>query len=210
MSQFYDQIKYFNKGFRALADSVIALGKKLTTGLGKYPVVQTTGAVPALSATAVHAAVTLADGATTLVTTAITHPTVYRALSVKGNQAGVAGDVVITGTDWAGRVISDTIALADNGTVEGVKPFATVTSILLPARVAAGDTVSVGICDKLGLYRAIAAAGDVVEVARKASAAAEYTIEATGTVNATYGTVKQGTQVTASDSFEIHYLSSEL
>ena len=77
-------------------------------------------AVPAATAIAVHAAITLADGSTTVVTTAITNPTKYRVLSVTGNQAGVAGDVVITGTDWGGHNITDTIVANGGNTVNGV------------------------------------------------------------------------------------------
>jgi hypothetical protein len=65
--------------------------------------------------------------------------------------ASLTGNVVITGTDIRGKVITDTIALNNNATVDGVKAFKTVTSILLPARVTAGDTVSIGITVKMGL-----------------------------------------------------------
>jgi hypothetical protein len=49
--------------------------------------------------TYVHAAVTLANGETTTVTTGITDPDVPRILSVTGNDENVAGDVVFTGTN---------------------------------------------------------------------------------------------------------------
>ena len=51
----------------------------------------------AVSATAIHAAVTLADGEETEVTDEITNPDVPRVLAVKGNAAGITGDVVIEG-----------------------------------------------------------------------------------------------------------------
>jgi len=107
----------------------------------------------AASATAVHAAVTLADGATTLVNTLITNPDFARVLSITGAMAGgsLTGNVVITGVNIRGEVITDTIALNDNATVNGLKAFRAITSILLPARVTVGDTVSIGISDKLGL-----------------------------------------------------------
>lgn len=114
------------------------------------------------SATAVHAAVTLADGAPTTVTTAITNPDVPRTVTVKGNAAGIAGDVVITGTNILGAVITDTIALNAATEVEGVKAFKTVTSILLPARTTAGDTVSVGWAKKFGLPHIVAFASMVL------------------------------------------------
>ena len=122
--------------------------------LGKaYVVVQNWTAPDAPSATAVHAAVTLADGATTTVTTSITNPDFPRIITAKGAMAGgsLTGNVVITGTNIRGEAITDTIALNNNGEIAGVKAFKTISSILLPARVSAGDTVSIGISDKLGL-----------------------------------------------------------
>lgn len=107
---------------------------------------------PALqTATYVHAAVTLGTGVTTTVTTAITNPDFPRNVTIKGNQGGIAGNVVITGTNFAGDVITDTIALNGANEVAGVKAFRTVTSILLPARTQAGDTVSIGVGVKFGL-----------------------------------------------------------
>ena len=107
----------------------------------------------AASATAVHAAVTLGNAVTTTVTTSITDPDFPRVLSITGAMTGgsLTGNVVITGTDIRGNSITDTIALNNNGTVDGIKAFKTVTSILFPARVTSGDTVSIGISDKLGL-----------------------------------------------------------
>jgi hypothetical protein len=107
----------------------------------------------AASDTAVHAAVTLGNGVTTTVNTNITNPDFARALTIKGAMSGgsLTGNVVITGTDIRGNAISNTIALNDNATVIGTKAFKTISSILLPARVTAGDTVSIGISDKLGL-----------------------------------------------------------
>lgn len=62
-----------------------------------------------------------------------------------------AGNVVINGTNVNDDVITETIAL--NGTTEvvGAKAFKTITSVVLPARLNADDTVSVGIGSKLGL-----------------------------------------------------------
>lgn len=103
------------------------------------------------SNTSVHAAVTLGAAAQD-VTTAITNPTVPRNIIVKGNAAGIAGDVVITGTNYAGDAITETIALNGATAVAGAKAFKTVTKISLPAKTAeSGDTVSVGTGEVLGL-----------------------------------------------------------
>jgi len=105
----------------------------------------------AISATAVHAAIALTAEAQEI-TANITNPDVPRTVTVKGNASGIAGDVVVHGTDIEGGVISDTIALNGATEVEGTKAFATVTKFDLPAETHAGtDTVSVGIAKKFGM-----------------------------------------------------------
>lgn len=105
----------------------------------------------AASNTGVHTAVALTAEAQD-VTTEITNPAVPRNLIVKGNAEGIAGDVVIEGTNIAGEEITETIALDGATAVEGAKAFKTVTKITLPAETHEGtDTVSVGWGDKLGL-----------------------------------------------------------
>lgn len=103
------------------------------------------------SNTGVHAAIALTN-AIQQVAAAITNPAVPRNIIVKGNAAGIAGNVVIHGTSYGGEVISETIALDGANAVGGNKAFKTVTRIDLPVETHAGtDTVSVGWGDKLGL-----------------------------------------------------------
>lgn len=87
----------------------------------------------------------------TVVITGIAQPDVPRTLTIKGNQASQAGNVVIVGTDAAGQPITDTIALNATTEVEGALAFRTVTEITLPVLTTAGDKVSVGWGKKLGL-----------------------------------------------------------
>ena len=107
----------------------------------------------AASATAIHAAVTLADGETTKVTTEITDPDYPRTLSITGSASGITGNVVITGMNYSGEAITDTIASSGSSTVNGVKAFKTITDITLPARNAESDTISIGTTVYLGLNR---------------------------------------------------------
>lgn len=118
---------------------------------------------PALqTATYVHAAVALTASPQT-VTTAITNPDVPRIVTVKGNAGGIAGNVVITGTNINGAVITDTIALSGSSEVVGTKAFKTVTSIALPVETNAGtDTVSVGVGVKIGFPVIISNTGLVI------------------------------------------------
>ncbi len=112
------------------------LGAGLQASLSEITVVeQHIRAAPvAVSATYVHAAANLGASAQD-VTTGITNPDVPRTVTVKGNLAGVTGDVVVTGTNVVDETITDTIALNGTGEVEGVKAFKTVGIIHLPAQV---------------------------------------------------------------------------
>lgn len=112
-----------------------------------------------VSATGVHAAVTLGAAAQD-VTTAITNPDVPRNVTVKGNAVGIAGDVVITGTNILDEEITETIALSGSSEVVGNSAFKTVTNIHLPAKTnESGDTVSVGIGKKVGIPHIVYNAG---------------------------------------------------
>lgn len=114
---------------------------------------QTTPAVG--TATYVHAAVTLGASAQD-VTTSITNPDFPRIVTVKGNASGISGDVVITGTDINDAVLTSTIALSGSSEVLGTKAFKTVTNINFPAKTnGSGDTVSVGVGNKIGFPSAI-------------------------------------------------------
>lgn len=86
------------------------------------------------------------------ITEGITNPDYPRAIQIKGNAAGITGDVVISGTNYDDKSITETIALNGDTIVHGNKAFKTITSIELPVEVHVGtDTVSVGVNDKLGL-----------------------------------------------------------
>lgn len=105
----------------------------------------------AASAVAIHAAIALTASAQAIIA-AITNPAAPRNVTVTGNASGIAGDVVIKGTNYAGEAITETIALSGTSTVAGNKAFKTVAEIDLPIKTnASGDTVSVGIGSKLGL-----------------------------------------------------------
>lgn len=143
------------------------------------------------------------------ITTGITNPDVYRVLSVTGNQAGMNQDVYIIGTNFGGERITDKITLNGASTVGGVKPFMTVTKIILPPQGGTLRTVSVGTSSKLGLHFPISAPGDVLNQARRASGAGSYTLANVGPVDATYATVDVSATLGAGDSFEWAVLASQ-
>lgn len=130
---------------------IVEITNPIAGGAG-YVVQQQAVGSPALgSNTAVHAAVTLANGATTTTTTGFTNPDVPRVLVAKGNASGITGNVVITGTDINDAALTETIVAADAGAVVGLKAFKTVTQVVFPARTAPGDTISIGVGAALGL-----------------------------------------------------------
>lgn len=112
---------------------------------------QTWAAPAAASTTYVHAAISTA----VVTTSGITNPDYPRVISIVGAGSGhsATGSVVINGTDIQGNVISDSIALNGNTTVNGVKAFKTVTSIDTTGvtGIDTNDTVTVGIAAALGL-----------------------------------------------------------
>lgn len=109
----------------------------------------------AASTNAVLAAVA-DDGALQTITTGLTSPTTPRNVTatVGGTAANItATQVTVTGTDYAGNVITETLpafTAATAGTVTGSKAFATVTQVSIPA-CGTGVTTAIGFGDKLGL-----------------------------------------------------------
>jgi len=181
-------------------------GYAVDTFEGGFPVVQTMENIAAASASAVRAAYTL-DATATDIATSITSPSHYRNLTVLGNQASVYGNVVITGRDWADRLIQETILASGTTSGVGNLPFKEVLNVNFPAKAAAGDTISIGTGEKLGLYRPVSAAADLVLTEKKASGATYFQEDTAGTLSTTYDTVDVNGSITGNDSFKFHYLT---
>lgn len=109
------------------------------------------------SVTAVRIATALADGLTTTLTVAnLTQPPAPRVLTITGNAATAVGNVVITGTDFAGNPLTETIVSTGAATVTGARAFASIVTAVLPARGAPGDTISLGLAGAFGIPFALA------------------------------------------------------
>jgi len=98
------------------------------------------------------------DSVITTVVSFLAQPDFPRNITITpgGTTADVpAGDIVVTGTNIRGEVISETFTLTADQTAEdtGLKAFKTVTSIIFPIQDGAGATYDVGIADVLGLDR---------------------------------------------------------
>src|ERR1700712_2683145 len=85
-----------------------------------------TPAPAAAGNTSIHAAVTLGVAAQD-VNTSITNPDVPRVVRIKGNAGGIAGNVVVSGTDIADQAVTDTIAANGSSAVDGTVAFKTIT-----------------------------------------------------------------------------------
>ena len=172
-------------------------------------VVQRVLNVSVSSQTAILAATSLTTSEQTITGTSITNPDVYRVLTARGNQTGMNQDVFIIGTNWADEAITEKITLAGTSGVDGVRPFKTVTKIILPIQNGSSETVSIGTTNKLGLLGPISAASDVLQQANKIAAANSYSVVATGTVDVNYATVDLGILAAGGTSFEFVYLTPQ-
>lgn len=102
------------------------------------------------SANAIKNDLLLDEGGT--LTTDFAQPDVPRCLQVVGSGVAVTGNVVVTGTNAAGAIITETLALNGTTPVVGVKAFKLIVSIDFPADSGAtGETIDVGTTDKIGL-----------------------------------------------------------
>lgn len=149
------------------------------------------------STTGVHAAIA-GTGALQTITAAITHPDIPRNISVTTtNNAAPSGTVTITGNLANGQTDTEDITIVAGATAFGNKAFATVYSFTVPAGVGAGDTVSIGFSDKVGLSSL--SASSLIKVK-------ENNADATGTysLNTTYATVDLA-DIGGGDDFTIWY-----
>jgi len=168
--------------------------------------------IPSAGAATVLAATGLQVGEREI-TTNITQPEVYRVLSATTNDANLTGrSVIVIGRDWANRPIADSFAFdGTSATVLGTKAFRSVTKIVLPAKTADNQTVSVGTTEILGLHAPVSDAEDVLQVATKTSAGNSYVIESeSGALSVERGTVDISSLSPADDdSIEFTYRASK-
>jgi hypothetical protein len=109
----------------------------------------------AADADGIHAAIASKTTAQT-VTTGISNPPYPRniTITIGGTTGDVkAGNIVVYGTNIAGKEISETFTLTDDDTAvdAGTKAFKTVTSIVIPAQDGTGATFKFGFGELMGL-----------------------------------------------------------
>ena len=167
-----------------------------------FPVKQEVGTPALATATAVLASTALTASVTTLVTAGLTDPDVLRCVSITWNAAGINWDVIVKGTDWAGRSVTEAIASSGTSTVAWVVAFKTITSVTLPVLDTAWDEISVGVTASVWLYRDIDADADVLSVY------ADGVREAVGSVDNANNTVVITTAFNGTVRFEISYLTT--
>lgn len=143
---------------------------------------------------------------TTVVTAGITQPDFARCIRVVGNQATVTGSLVIAGVDQFGNSITDTLVLNGTTPVNGVKAFKRITSVTVPTRGAASDSITLGPDVKLGLDRRISDAGGAT-ISASVDAAREGTLP---TLNSTNHTVSFNTAPNGAKVFVMYYMHEDL
>lgn len=119
---------------------------------------------PALGTAVVLKALTATSSSvTTTFTTFLAQPDVPRNVVI--TTGGTTADcklatVVVNGTNFYDRTISENFAISDNqaGATTGAKAFKSVTSVVIPAQDGSGCTYSVGTGTKLGLKSCMATA----------------------------------------------------
>lgn len=109
----------------------------------------------AADADGVHAAIASKTTAQTI-TTGISNPPYPRniTIAIGGTTGDVkAGNIVVYGTNIAGKEISETFTLTDGDTAvdAGTKAFKTVTSIVIPTQAGTGATFTFGFGELMGL-----------------------------------------------------------
>lgn len=149
---------------------------------GGYDHLQTWTNPAAASAALLLSAQSLAAGGT--VSSFLAQPDFPRNVQVVASGAAT-GNVVVTGLDIRGAVISETLALNGATPVVGAKAFASVTSVALPT--VAATTINLGTGVKLGLERLLSA--DLV-----------LAVSAAGVYETTRPTVATSTTVIASNT----------
>ena len=157
--------------------------------------------VDAASDTGILTLKTLSAGEQTF-TSGFTQPDVYRTVEVVGigTWTGFGTNVYVIGTDWGSNPITEKFNLTGSAPiVTGMKPFKTITKIILPASQVGSQEVKVGTTDKLGLYYPLSATTDVLQESRLLSGV--YTNQTLGTVDEVYSTVIPSS-FSAGDSFE--------
>jgi hypothetical protein len=78
---------------------------------------------------------------------------VPRQILITTGNATMAGDIVLTGTDFNGDTLTETVSMVgDDGLTEylATKMFASITQVVLPIQTAPGDTVAIGSTDVVG------------------------------------------------------------
>lgn len=110
----------------------------------------------AASAAYILSAQSLASGGTA--TTFVHQPDFPRNLTVVAS-GSATGNVVVTGTNIRGEVITETLALNGTTPVPGAKAFASVASVALPT--VSATTINLGIGVKFGLDRCMSEASVV-------------------------------------------------
>lgn len=162
------------------------------------------------SGNSIRGTITL-TGSEQTITTGITDPDAYRTLQIVGDGTwSSSSDVFVVGEDWAGQKIIEKFTLnGTDPTVEGNKPFRSVSSIIAEAGPGGSPTITVGTTNKLGLYTPLALTSDVLQWTKLNTTSGRYEVQTTAlTIDADYATVEPGS-IGTDDSFGFLVLTAD-
>jgi hypothetical protein len=162
----------------------------------------------AANATLYTSAASLASGGT--LTSFSAQPAFARNVQIVASGAAT-GNVVFTGTDIRGQVITETLALNGATPVLGVKAFKTVTSVVLPT--VAATTINIGTGVKLGLDRNMLEASVIDAYADGVRETTAATVAFSGTVataSISSNTVSFNTAPNGTHNYAVYFATTDV
>lgn len=101
-----------------------------------------------------------------VITANITQPDVPRVLAVTlGGSGLIAGNILITGYNIEGKLMTDTLAYSGTGQVQGSLVFRVISSVTFPAQSGTAATLTVDTTNKIGInHRCVPGKTTIVDV----------------------------------------------
>jgi len=139
---------------------------------------------------------------------AISPPRNITVTTAGATPADAPATATINGTDINGAVLSEVITVAQTATIAlGLKAFASVTSIVLPAADGVAATLAFGFGDEIGLSKPIVTRAGLTSLTREIEAGVLVTtgVVTDATVGAPNGTYLPATVADGANDYAVYY-----
>jgi hypothetical protein len=118
--------------------------------------------------------------------------------------------VEVFGTDPGGQDSDWAVTFVSGATQHTcVRTFRTVEQLVVPAVLAPGHKVWVGVTDSIALFNSLAAVSDVLEQSRASAGIGNYIVETTGSVDLDTYTIDLGASLDTGDNVQLWTLTTE-